>query len=281
MEDHVALAGVLAVGDHLLGHGAVARRGQGAGHLLAEQFFNLGRLQLVFVQMALEHVEHAGAEGRQRCALGGHAVGFHQALHGAVARHGDVHARHADQTGLGVADEVHAIHRFEDKAECGHADNEDPQAEGHGFQASERGHAVAAVLDLARLGEVVALQGRQHFTHADDVASQVRSDQVAQGRDVPWFQVLELAAGASGLAIERADLQLDVHGQAEVVDDELQAGLVHVTHLQRQLTGVERQATGGQVDHPGFDRRPVRAEETQLGRDFHSGVLALGFGCVH
>ncbi len=89
-----------------------------------------------------------------------------------------------------------------------------PSAEGHGTQATECGHAAAAVLDLARLGEVVALQGRQHFADGDDVAGQVRGDQVAQGGDVLLFQVLELATGAAALAVVGADLQLDVHGQA-------------------------------------------------------------------
>jgi hypothetical protein len=51
---------------------------------------------------------------------------FDQALHGAVARHGDVHAGHADQTGLRMADEVHAVHRLEDETERHQADDEDP-----------------------------------------------------------------------------------------------------------------------------------------------------------
>jgi hypothetical protein len=192
------------------------------------------------------------------------AIGFDQALHGAVARHGDVHARHADQTGLGMADEVHAVHRLEDETERHQADDEDPGAEGHGFQAAERGHAAAAVLDLARLGEVVALQRRQHFADADDVAGQVRGDQVTQGRDVLRFEVLELATGATALAVVGAHLQFDVHGQAEVVDHELQARLVHVADLQRQLAGVERQATGGQVEDPRFDRRAVGPKKRSL-----------------
>ena len=206
---------------------------------------------------------------------------FDQALHGAVAGHGDVHARHADQTGLGVADEVHAVHRLEDKTERRQADDENAGAEGHRAQAAEGGHAAAAVLDLARLGEVVALQGRQHVAHGHDVAGQVRSDQVAQGGNVLRFEVLELATGAAGLAVVGAHLQFDVHGQAEVVDDELQAALVHFADGQRHVPGVERQATGGQVDHPRFERGAVGAEEAQLGRDFDPGVLALGFGFMH
>ncbi|CAI8735970.1 hypothetical protein EMIT051CA3_10297 [Pseudomonas chlororaphis] len=281
LEDHVALAGVLAVGNHLLGHGAVAGRGQGAGHLLAEQFLDLGRLQLVFVQVALEHVEHAGAEGRQRGALGRHAVGLDQALHGAVTRHGDVHPRRADQAGLGMADEVHAVHRLEDEAEGREANDEDPGAEGHRAQAAQGAHAVAGVLGLARLGEVVALQGGEHVAHGHDVAGQVRGDQLAQGRDVLGLEVLELATDTTALAIHGAHLQLHVHGQPEVVDDELQATLVHIADLDRQLPAVEAQAAGGEVDDPRFDRGPVGAEEAQLGRDFDPGVLALGFGFMH
>ncbi|CAI8978934.1 DUF2345 domain-containing protein [Pseudomonas sp. IT-P12] len=76
-------------------------------------------------------------------------------------------------------------------------------------------------------------------------------------------------------------MQFDVHGQAEVIDDELQARLVHVADLERQLAGVERQAAGGEVQDSGFDRCTVGAEEAQLGRDFDPGVLALGFGFMH
>jgi hypothetical protein len=56
---------------------------------------------------------------------------------------------------------------------------------------------------------------------------------------------------------------------------------LYVAGLERQLSGVERQTTGGQVQDPRLDRRPVRAEEAQFGRDFHSGVLTLGFGFMH
>src|SRR5450830_836352 len=279
LEDHVAFARVLTVGHHLLGHDAITRGGQGAGHLLAEQFFDLGRLQLLFVQMALEYIEHAGAERRQWRAFGRYRVTFEQALYGTVARHGYVHAGHADEAGLGVADEVHAVDRLEDKTERGEADNEDPGAEHHGAQATERGHAAAAILDLARLGEVVPLQGRQHVAHGHDVARQVRGDQVAQGGNILGIEVLELTTGAAALAIVGANLQLYIHGQAEVVDDELQAALVHFTHGQR-LRGGERQAAGGQVDYPCFGLGTVGVEEAQLGRDFGPGMLVLGFGFV-
>ncbi len=50
---------------------------------------------------------------------------------------------------------------------------------------------------------------------------------MAQGGNVLLFQVLELATGAAALAVVGADLQLDVHRQAEVIDHELQARLVH------------------------------------------------------
>ncbi len=179
-----------------------------------------------------------------------------------------------------MADEVHAVHRFDHEAECRQAHHEDPEAESHRPQAATDAHVAAAVLDLARLGEVVALQGCQHVTHGHDVTGQVRGDQVAQGGDVLCIEVLELATGAAGLAIVGANLQLDVHRQAQVVDHELQATLVHIADFQRLLRGVEGQAAGGQVDHPHFHRCLIGAEEAQLGRDFDPGVLALGFGFV-
>ncbi|MNT68278.1 hypothetical protein D3C72_2064960 [compost metagenome] len=80
-----------------------------------------------------------------------------------------------------MADEVHAVHRLEDETECRQTHDENAEAESHGFHATECAHAMAAILALACLGEVVALQRRQHFADADDVAGQVRSDQVTQG----------------------------------------------------------------------------------------------------
>nr|BFE94463.1 hypothetical protein GCM10020185_49990 [Pseudomonas brassicacearum subsp. brassicacearum] len=134
---------------------------------------------------------------------------------------------------------------------------------------------------LASLGEVIALQGRQHIADTDDVAGQVRGNDVTQCRDVPRLQVLELATGAAGLAVVGTDLQFHVHGQAKVVDDELQATFVGLPGLERHLAGVEAQAAGGQVQDLDFHRRTVRTEEAQLGRDFDPGVLALGFGFMH
>src|SRR3546814_19808624 len=77
-------------------------------------------------------------------------------------------------------------------------------------------HATVVILLLARLGEVVALQGRQHIADADDVAGQVRGDDVTQRRDVPRLQILELATGTTGLAVVGANLQFHDHGQAKI-----------------------------------------------------------------
>ncbi|VVN43829.1 hypothetical protein PS624_05604 [Pseudomonas fluorescens] len=104
---------------------------------------------------------------------------------------------------------------------------------------------------------------------------------MAQGGNILRLQILELATGAAGLAVEGTYLQFNVHGDAEVVDDELQTRLVHLANGQLKLPGVERQTTGRQGDDPRFKRRPVWTEEAQLGRDVNAGVLALGFGFMH
>jgi hypothetical protein len=49
-------------------------------------------------------------------------------------------------TGLGMADEVHAVHRLEDETERHQADHEHAGAEGHRPQAAERGHACPCVV---------------------------------------------------------------------------------------------------------------------------------------
>src|SRR5690606_32350684 len=115
-------------------------------------------------------------------------------------------------------------------------------------QATHGAHAAVLALDLACLGEVVALQRGQHFAQGHDFAGQVRGDQVAQGSDVLRFQVLELATDAVAGVVDRAHLQVDVHGQAKVVDDELQASLDDLTFAEF-LPGRsnEAQAAGRQV----------------------------------
>ena len=67
--------------------------------------------------MALEHIEHAGAEGGQGRAVGRQLVILDQALYGAVAGHGDVQPLHADQCRLGVGHEVQAVDRLGDETE--------------------------------------------------------------------------------------------------------------------------------------------------------------------
>nr|GEX25324.1 hypothetical protein [Tanacetum cinerariifolium] len=226
------------------------------------------RLDVGELAVAFQHVQHAGVEGGKWSAFSYFAVRCDQTGHGAFTRHGHVQARYADQTRRGVADEVHAVDRLGDEAEGGQTDDEDAGAEGYCTQTTERALAAAGVFVLARLGEVVALQGREHFAHADEIARQVRSDQVAQRCDVLSFQVLELATHTAGRGIDGAHLQVDVHGQTEVIDQELQAAFDDLTHAWAQIgRSNEAQTAGGKV----FDanqwcvRLPV--EQSQLGRD--------------
>ncbi|MCY1544355.1 hypothetical protein D9M68_802320 [compost metagenome] len=161
LEDHIALAGELAVGYQLARYLAVAWAGQGALHLLAEQLFDIRRRQLLVGEMALEHLQHGGGEGGDGGAFLDHGVRADQALHHAFAWHGHLHARYVDQARLGVGHEIYAVDRFEDKAERGQADQEYRQAEGHGLEAAEHAHTGAACAALARFGEVFPLQGAQ------------------------------------------------------------------------------------------------------------------------
>ncbi|MNF92438.1 hypothetical protein D3C84_750830 [compost metagenome] len=122
-----------------------------------------------------------------------------------------------------MADEVQAVHRLGDEAERRHANHEHAEAEGHRTQAAKGAHAAVGIFVFARLGEVVALQGAEHIANGDQLARQVRSDDVAQGGDVARLKILELHAGTAAGRVEGAHLELDVHGQAELVDGELQA----------------------------------------------------------
>ncbi|MNC15129.1 hypothetical protein D3C75_629320 [compost metagenome] len=230
--------------------------------------------------MALEHVQHAGGEAGQWRALGDLPTAFDQAAHGTVARHGDVGGRHCDHTGFGVADEIHAIQRFGDEAEGRNADHEHAQCDGDCLEAAEGAQARSTVLLLARLGEVVALQGAEYVADADQLTRQVAGDDVPQRGDVARFKVLELRTDTAIVRVVRAHLELDVDRQAQVVDHELQAPAQHIAHRLR-LLGVEAQAAGRKVFDLDFVDLALGVQEPQLGGNAYPGVLALGFGLMH
>ncbi|MDT4843040.1 hypothetical protein FQZ97_769580 [compost metagenome] len=281
LEHRCALGGGLAVAHQLRHHAAIAGAGEGALQRLAEQALDVVRGHLPFRQVVLQHIEHGGAEGGQRRALGHFAADLHQRrLHHALPRHADHLAGQVDHGRVGMGHEVQLVELVEDVGEGADTDQEDRQAEGQGPQAPEEAHAATGALALARLGEVVALQGVEHVAHGHHLAAGVGGDQVAQGRHFTRAQVVEFATDALALALYGANLELDVDGHAQAIHLEHQLALVMPALFQRAGGVGKAETAGGEVQQLALQCLAVGAEESHLGRHLEARVLPLGLGFV-
>ena len=134
------------------------------------------------------------------------------------------------------------------------------------------------------------MQGVEQVADANQFAAQVSADQLVQGRLLAWFEVVELAADALAVGVDRAHLKLDVDAQVEAFQLKLQAALVIVANPYRRFAGAEAEAPGGQVADRLFDALAGFRQVAQHCGDFDPRMLALGFGlmdhvdvdgCVH